>query len=60
MNSKTMKELLFSLSWYDSSAYHVENVNAILKAAFPEEDFSTCLADFEQCVTMAPGAGCPR
>lgn len=60
MDSKTMRELLFSLAWYDASAHHYENVQEIIKREFPGEDLSAALADFERCNKMPAGPGCPR
>ena len=60
MTPDTMKELLFSLAWYDASAYHNENARRILREEYPNTDFIEALEDFVKCKTMAPGDGCPR
>ncbi len=60
MDKKTMEEFIFSLAWYDASAYHYDNVLRILKDEFPGDDFSEILARFETCNNMPPGPGCPR
>ena len=60
MTEDRMKELIFSLAWYDSSAYHSRNVKEILAEEYPEAEFSTTLAEFLTCKTMPPGKGCPR
>lgn len=56
----TMKELLFSLAWYDASAYHYQNALRILADEYPDTDFSDALDYFVKCKTMPPGEGCPR
>lgn len=60
MQQEAMKELLFSLAWFDASAYHSENVVNILEREFPDCDFAEDLQKFEECVTAPPGPGCPR
>ena len=60
MDPEQMKELLFSLAWYDASAYHSENARRMLRDAFPATDFGATLAEFVKCKTMPPGEGCPR
>jgi hypothetical protein len=60
MTPEKMKELLFSLAWYDCSCHHHNNVRAILADEFPNIDFDESLKEFTKCVTMAPGKGCPR
>ena len=46
MTEELMKELIFSLAWYDSSNHHYCNVHKILTRAFPEADFSKSLEEF--------------
>jgi hypothetical protein len=60
MDAEKMKELLFSLSWYDASCYHADNVREILGKEFPSVDFSAELKKFVECKTMPAGPGCPR
>ena len=60
MTEDTMKELLFSLAWYDASAHHYRNANEILTREFPKADFTAALEEFVRCKTMPPGEGCPR
>ncbi len=60
MTKETMKELLFSLAWYDASAYHNRNAKEILASEFPGADFAVALYEFERCKTMPPGPGNPR
>jgi len=60
MTEETMKELLFSLAWYDCSCYHNSNTRQILKQQFPETDFTSILIEFEKFRTMPPNEGCPR
>ena len=60
MNEETMKELLFSLAWYDASNYHFQNAQRILKESYPNADFGRSLDEFLKCKTMPPGEGCPR
>ena len=60
MSAETIKELIFSLAWYDASAYHNRNVREILKREFPSTDFSKDLETFVESVLMPPGKGCPR
>jgi hypothetical protein len=60
MNESDIKELIFSLAWYDCSAHHNRNVKDILAREFPGADFSTSLEEFDKCKNMPPGPGCPR
>ena len=60
MDKETFEQLLFSLAWYDASAYHHRNVKDILAKHFPGVDFSAALDEFERCKAMPPGPGCPR
>jgi hypothetical protein len=60
MTEDKMKELLFSLAWYDCSCHHKLNAKDILAREFPDADFASSLAEFEKCKTMPPGDGCPR
>ena len=60
MTPDTMKELLFSLAWYDASAYHNENARRILGEEYPDTDLTETLGEFVKCKTMPPGKGCPR
>lgn len=60
MTEEKMKELLFSLAWYDASCYHNNNAKEILSNEYPDADFTEALAVFEECKTMPPGEGCPR
>lgn len=60
MSELEMKELIFSLAWFDASAYHNENAREILRRAYPESDFSDCLMEFLKCKTKPPGDWCPR
>jgi len=60
MTPDTLKELLFSLAWYDCSSYHHNNAKEILSREFPGADFSRALEEVERCKTKPPGEGCPR
>ena len=60
MTEEKMKELLFSLAWYDASCYHHNNAKAILATEFPGADFAAALDEFVKCKTMPPGQGNPR
>ena len=60
MTEELMKELLFSLAWYDASAYHHRNAEEILARAFPGSNFKAALDEFVLCKTMSLGKGCPR
>ena len=60
MTEEKMKELLFSLAWYDASSFHNMNAKNILADEYPSADFSDNLDEFERCKTMPPGKGCPR
>lgn len=60
VSESAMKELLFSLAWYDCSNYHRCRSEEILREAFPECDFSLALEEFEKCRTKPPGEGNPR
>ena len=60
MTEEKMKDLLFSLAWYDASAYHNRNANEILADEYPDADFTAALEEFVRCKTMPPGRGCPR
>lgn len=60
MTEEKMKELLFSLAWYDASCRHNRNVKEILAGEFPGADFADALEDFLKCKTMPPGPGNPR
>jgi len=60
MTEEMMKELLFSLAWYDCSNYHNTNAREILARAFPGADFKRALDEFNECKTAPPGEGCPR
>ncbi len=60
MTEEKMKELLFSLAWYDCSCYHNLNVKEILAQEFPGADFTAALDEFIKCKTMPPGPGNPR
>ena len=60
IDSDTMKELLFSLAWYDASCYHSNKVKEILSSKFPNADFTNDLEEFIKCKTMPPGKGNPR
>ena len=60
MTADKMKELLFSLSWYDCSAYHHREVKRILNEAYPDDDFEESLDDFMRCISMKGVKGCPR
>lgn len=60
MTEEMMKELLFSLAWYDASCYHNENAKKILSDEYPDCDFTAALDEFERCKIMPPGKGCPR
>ena len=60
MTEEMMKELLFSLAWYDCSNYHHRNAQEILARAFPESDFHRALEEFIKFKTAPPGEGCPR
>lgn len=60
LTSERMKELIFSLAWYDASSYHFTNTKSILQEAYPGVDFSYVLGEFIKCKTKPPGEGCPR
>ena len=60
MTEEKMKDLLFSLAWYDASAYHSRNAREILASEFPGADFAAALNEFVKCKTMPPGPGNPR
>ena len=60
MTEGRMKELLFSLAWYDASAHHARNAKEILAREFPGTDFTAALDEFRRCKTMPPGPGNPR
>lgn len=60
MTESQMKELLWSLAWYDCSCYHSINAKEILKQAYPESDFGSVLEEFRKAKTLAPQEGCPR
>ena len=60
MSEMEIKELLFSLAWFDASAYHNINAREILKRAYPDADFSDALEEFLKCKNKPPGKGCPR
>ena len=60
MTEDMMEELLFSLAWYDCSAYHSTNAREILERAFPGVDFKKALEEFKRCKTAPPGEGNPR
>lgn len=60
LTPEIMKELLFSLAWYDASSYHNRNAKDILGNAYPDEDFSAALEEFVKCKAMPPSEGCPR
>ena len=46
MTEETMKELIFSLAWYDASNYHYQNARRILDEHYPGADFSRSLEEF--------------
>ena len=46
MTEEKMKELLFSLAWYDASNHHNRNAKEILASEFPGADFAAALDEF--------------
>jgi hypothetical protein len=55
----TAKELLFSLVWVGSSAYHHENALRILEG-FGAADWKAVLEEFVRLRDKKPGLGDPR
>ena len=60
MTEGKMKDLLFSLAWYDASAHHSRNAREILASEFPGADFAAALDEFVKCKKMSQGPGNPR